>query len=75
MEFTILGSGVGNETIVLGARLDSINGGNSTVATQRAPVADDDASGVGLIEIIRVMLQCSYRPKRIILEKAVAAVQ
>ena len=74
VEFTILGSGVGNETIVLGAHLDSINGGNSTAETQRAPGADDDASGVAsLTEIIRVMLQSSYRPKRTIRLIAYAA--
>lgn len=65
VEFTILGTGNNNETIVLGAHLDSINGGAATAETQRAPGADDDASGVAsLTEIIRVMLQTGYRPKR-----------
>jgi bacterial leucyl aminopeptidase len=65
VEFMILGTGNGSETIVLGAHLDSINGGSSTAETQRAPGADDDASGVAsLTEIIRVMMITGYRPKR-----------
>lgn len=65
VEFTILGSSNSRETIVLGAHLDSINGGGLTAETQRAPGADDDASGVAsLTEIIRVMMATNYRPKR-----------
>ncbi len=65
VEFTILGSGNSGETIVLGAHLDSINGGSATAETQRAPGADDDASGVAsLTEIIRVMMASNYQPKR-----------
>ncbi len=65
VEFNITGSGNSGETIVLGAHLDSINGGSSTAETQRAPGADDDASGVAsLTEIIRVMMASGYTPKR-----------
>jgi bacterial leucyl aminopeptidase len=65
VEFTIYGSGNSGETIVLGAHLDSINGGAATAETQRAPGADDDASGVAsLTEIIRVMMATNYQPQR-----------
>ncbi len=65
VEFAIQGSSNNGETIVLGAHLDSINGGAATAETQRAPGADDDASGVAsLTEIIRVMMATNFRPKR-----------
>lgn len=65
VEFAIQGSSNSGETIVIGAHLDSINGGAATAETQRAPGADDDASGVAsMTEIIRVMLATNYRPKR-----------
>jgi leucyl aminopeptidase len=65
VQFEIIGSGNGGETIVMGAHLDSINGGSSTSETQRAPGADDDASGVAaLTEIIRVLMASGYQPKR-----------
>ena len=65
VEFTIWGSGNSGETIVVGAHLDSIAGGSATSETQRAPGADDDASGVAsLTEMIRVLMATSYLPKR-----------
>jgi leucyl aminopeptidase len=65
VEFTIWGSGNSGETIVVGAHLDSIAGGSATSETQRAPGADDDASGVAsLTEIIRVLMASNYTPKR-----------
>jgi leucyl aminopeptidase len=72
VEFEILGSGNGGETVVIGAHLDSIAG--SGIETSRAPGADDDASGVaGLTEIIRVMMASNYQPKRTIRFIAYAA--
>ncbi len=65
VEFTFIGSANSAETIVIGAHLDSINGGSSTAETQRAPGADDDASGVAtLSEMIRVLLASNFRPQR-----------
>ncbi|PWF44984.1 M20/M25/M40 family metallo-hydrolase [Massilia glaciei] len=63
---TIRGSERGDEVLVLGAHLDSINiGGNRE--TSLAPGADDDASGVaGLTEVLRVMVASGYRPRRTI---------
>ena len=63
VKLRIAGSGNAAETVVLGAHLDSISGNAS--AEVRAPGADDDASGVAaLTEIIRVMADSSYRPRR-----------
>lgn len=62
---TLQGAELPNEIVVLGAHLDSINtsGGGST--TQRAPGADDDASGIAtLTEVIRISLASGWRPKR-----------
>jgi len=65
VQFEIIGSGNSGETIIMGAHLDSINGGSATAETQRAPGADDDASGVAaLTEIIRVLMVSAYQPKR-----------
>ena len=61
---TIQGTDLPDEIVVLGAHLDSVNssgGGN----TQRAPGADDDASGIAtLTEILRVALASGWQPKR-----------
>jgi leucyl aminopeptidase len=63
VKLRIAGNGNAAETVVLGAHLDSISGNAS--AEVRAPGADDDASGVAaLTEIIRVMADSSYRPRR-----------
>ena len=70
---TIPGTDLAGEVVVLGAHLDSIGGGipgNNAIA----PGADDDASGVaGLSEIIRVLAEAKYRPRRTIKLIAYAA--
>jgi leucyl aminopeptidase len=65
VEFSIVGSGNSGETLIIGAHLDSINGGSATAETQRAPGADDDASGVAtLTELIRVLMATNFQPQR-----------
>lgn len=62
---TIRGNELPNEVVVLGAHLDSINvsGGGST--SQRAPGADDDASGIAtLTEVLRIAMASGWKPKR-----------
>ncbi len=65
--------GESDETIVIGGHADSIagyfgGGGN------KAPGADDNASGIATItEIIRVLVQTSYQPKKTIKFMAYAA--
>jgi leucyl aminopeptidase len=61
---SIAGSDKPDESIVLGAHLDSILMSRMS-DTAMAPGADDDASGVAsLTEALRVMLEQGYRPKR-----------
>ena len=68
---TIPGTTLPDEIVVLGAHQDSINGSG---ATNRAPGADDDASGVAaLSEVIRVALARGYRPQRTVKFMAYAA--
>jgi leucyl aminopeptidase len=57
-----------NERIILGAHEDSINWSNySPSVRDRAPGADDDASGVAtLLETFRVLMDSGYRPDRTI---------
>src|SRR5690606_7452875 len=57
-----------DEHIVLGAHEDSINwSGFVPSARDRAPGADDDASGVAtLLETFRVLMDSGYRPDRTI---------
>jgi leucyl aminopeptidase len=62
---TIRGNEFPNEVVVLGGHLDSINvsGGGST--GQRAPGADDDASGIAtLTEVLRIAMASGWKPKR-----------
>ena len=65
--------GESDDTIIIGGHADSIagyfgGGGN------KAPGADDNASGIATItEIIRVLVQTSYRPKKTIKFMAYAA--
>jgi leucyl aminopeptidase len=60
----IAGSEKPDESIVLGAHLDSILMSKMS-DTALAPGADDDASGVAsLTEALRAMLEQGYRPKR-----------
>lgn len=56
---TIAGSEKPDEVIVLGGHLDSTSGG------PQAPGADDNASGIAsLSEVIRVLLENNFQPKR-----------
>lgn len=60
---TIQGAELPNEVVVLGAHLDSTAGGSSN--SQRAPGADDDASGIAtLTEVIRIALASGWQPRR-----------
>ena len=70
---TIAGTDLANETVVVGAHLDSIlSFGMSDKA--RAPGADDDASGVAsMTEAIRAIIASGYRPRRTIHVIAYAA--
>ncbi|HEX7802616.1 MAG TPA: M20/M25/M40 family metallo-hydrolase [Pseudoxanthomonas sp.] len=62
---TIQGWDLPNEVVVLGAHLDSINGGNRSDLNQLAPGADDDASGIAtLTETLRIALADGWRPRR-----------
>ncbi len=62
---TVRGSELPNEIVVLGAHLDSINGSGGGSTAQRAPGADDDASGIAtLTEVIRIALASGWKPKR-----------
>jgi leucyl aminopeptidase len=70
---SIAGTDKPDESIVLGAHLDSILVSRMS-DTAQAPGADDDASGVGsLTEALRAMLDRDYRPKRSIHVVAYAA--
>ena len=63
VSFEIAGSGSPNEVVVIGGHLDSIASG--PIETMRAPGADDNASGIaGITEIIRVLMNSGYKPKR-----------
>jgi bacterial leucyl aminopeptidase len=62
---TIRGTELPNEIVVLGAHLDSINGSAGGSLTQRAPGADDDASGIAtLTEVLRIAMASGWKPKR-----------
>lgn len=57
------GSDNAAETVVLGGHLDSIAGAANEAT--RAPGADDDASGIAaMTEVIRVLADNNYRPRR-----------
>jgi leucyl aminopeptidase len=63
---TIEGSTLPDEVVVLGGHLDSINHQDSgDPLTERAPGADDDASGIAtLTEILRIAMGSGFRPER-----------
>lgn len=64
---TIQGTDNGNEVVVLGGHLDSINQSGGSAETMKAPGADDDASGIAsLTEAARVMFANGYKPRRTI---------
>ena len=65
--------GESDETIIIGGHADSISGYFGGGAN-KAPGADDNASGIATItEIIRVIVQTSYMPKKTIKFMAYAA--
>jgi leucyl aminopeptidase len=65
---TMTGSEKPDEVIVLGGHLDS------TSNVLKAPGADDNASGIAsLSEVVRVLLENNYRPKRTLQFMAYAA--
>lgn len=62
---TIRGREIPNEIVVLGAHLDSIVIGGGGSPNQRAPGADDDASGIAtLTEILRIAMANGWKPRR-----------
>lgn len=73
VSLTIAGSDLADESVVVGAHLDSILGiGMSETAL--APGADDDASGVAsMTEAVRALIESGYRPRRTIQVIAYAA--
>ena len=65
--------GQSDEVIVLGGHQDSINVYNRGTSS-RAPGADDNASGISTItEVIRLLMDNSYQPKRTLKFMAYAA--
>lgn len=73
VSLTIPGSDLAEETVVVGAHLDSIVGIGMS-ETARAPGADDDASGVAsMTEALRALILSGYRPRRTIQLIAYAA--
>ena len=62
---TIRGNELPKEVVVLGAHLDSINASGGGSSSQRAPGADDDASGIAtLTEVLRIAMASGWKPKR-----------
>lgn len=60
---TIKGAVEPDDIVIIGAHLDSINMHD----TNAAPGADDDASGIAVItEILRVLMQRDFKPRRTI---------
>ena len=73
VSLTIAGTDLAEETVVVGAHLDSILSLGMS-ETARAPGADDDASGVAsMTEALRAMIDSGYRPRRTIQAIAYAA--
>lgn len=62
---TLVGNELPDEVVVIGAHLDSILSGAGGYVEQRAPGADDDASGIATItETIRIALASGWKPQR-----------
>ncbi len=62
---TIRGTDLPNEVVVLGGHLDSININGGGSPSQRAPGADDDASGIAtLTEVLRIAMASGWKPRR-----------
>ncbi len=71
---TIRGNEMPNEIVVLGAHLDSINKSARGDTAQRAPGADDDASGIAtLTEVLRIAMANGWKPRRTVKFMAYAA--
>lgn len=71
---TVPGSDLADEVVVVGGHLDSINWNDPYDSEQRAPGADDDASGVATTtEIIRIALASGWKPRRTVEFHAYAA--
>ncbi len=67
---TIRGSEKPNEIVVIGGHLDSMNANDHN----DAPGADDNGSGIAVVsEVLRVLTQMNFRPKRTIQFMAYAA--
>ena len=67
---TIRGAELPDEVVVIGGHLDSINSRDTSVA----PGADDDASGIAVVsEVLRVVLESGFRPRRTLQFMAYAA--
>lgn len=67
---TITGSENPDEIVVIGGHLDSMNASDHN----DAPGADDNASGIAVVsEVLRVLTQMNFRPKRTIQFMAYAA--
>lgn len=67
---TLRGADLPDEIVVIGGHLDSINGAD----TNDAPGADDNASGVAVVsEVLKVLVDNDFRPKRTIRFMAYAA--
>lgn len=68
--FTITGTAVPNDFIIVGAHLDTI----TLTGSANAPGADDDASGIATItEMIRILLDVNYKPSKTVEFMAFAA--
>lgn len=73
VSLSIAGTDLAEESVVVGAHLDSILGIGMS-ETARAPGADDDASGVAsMTEALRALIGSGYRPRRTIQVIAYAA--
>lgn len=73
VSLTIAGSDLAEESVVVGAHLDSVLSIGMS-ETARAPGADDDASGVAsMTEAVRALIASGYRPRRTIQIIAYAA--
>ena len=69
---TIQGSQITNDIVIIGAHLDSTS--NQTKIPTKAPGADDDASGIAVLtEVLYVIVNAGYKPRKTIKIMAFAA--
>lgn len=69
---TINGTLLGDEIVVVGGHLDSINAGNNINGL--APGADDNASGIAVVtELLNMIVGSDYRPSRTLMLMGYAA--